>query len=453
MKVQQTKKVRKLNKKAVAILTLIVAVLITGVTLLILDPFNKYPRYMRKVDNSLKQAGTHEVTKTMNDNLIQVSHYPKFKSEAMDTWVAETLKNQETQALTQVKEGTKTEVLQDYTSENVFDMYTSVVVKTQVNKETIAESGKVFFKKEGTAVEPSNLFNHQGARKLTYDIRKDLTITNENRNALLNATKLDAQTPWSINKESVSFYPENKAITFNFKDITDYLEDKVGDYTKTDGAIPPVYLDEGVSGSEKLVAFTFDDGPHPENTKRAMDILEKYNGKGTFFVVGERVEGNAGTVRDVINRGHQIASHSYDHPNLNGLPVDQVQKQINETEALIRKVSGYEHPIMVRPPYGAANETVRNSVDVSFVNWSIDSEDWRSHNAESICNIVDTYQHDGAIVLMHDLYKTTIDGFECSIEKLSQKGYKFVTVEELLKARNIPIENHKLYFDGTKPRN
>ena len=193
---------------------------------------------------------------------------------------------------------------------------------------------------------------------------------------------------------------------------------------------------------QKLVALTFDDGPNAATTPQALDILAKYHVKGTFFMLGKNIAGNEQLVKRVHDEGHEIGNHSWSHPQLPTLALEQAKKQIEDTQAALRAVIG-ESPKMMRPPYGAINDTIRNAIDMSFIMWNVDSLDWKNRNTASIMEQVKKQTYPGSIILMHDIHQTTINALPSVIEYLKKNGYTLVTVSELL---NHQLEGHRLYY-------
>ena len=200
--------------------------------------------------------------------------------------------------------------------------------------------------------------------------------------------------------------------------------------------------------TDKLVCFTFDDGPYAPVTNKILDTLEKYNGRATFFVVGDR----AGTYSDEIKRaskmGCEIGTHTYSHVNLNNLSVPEMQKEIKKSCDAISKYSGKKVKVL-RPPEGAANDTVKANVNMPMVLWSVDSRDWDYRNADKDYKTVMDNVFDGSIVLMHDLYPATADAVARLIPELARQGYKFVTFSELMEIRGVDVEPGEKYFSAT----
>ena len=194
----------------------------------------------------------------------------------------------------------------------------------------------------------------------------------------------------------------------------------------------------------KLIALTFDDGPGPY-TRRLLEGLAKRGVKATFFMLGQQAENydvTAGLVRDA---GHQIASHTYDHPQLSKKTDSQVTWQISHTADILNGITGYGTHYLVRPPYGDYNSRVLSLLDNPAILWSVDPLDWKYRNADTVCTNIVEGAFDGAIVLAHDIHSTTVDGVLMAIDKLQAKGYEFVTVNELFRRRGVTLEKGHTY--------
>lgn len=452
MKAKRSIKVRKLNMKAVASIIAALLVVVTIIVTLIFNPFSKYPRYMTRVSNEYKKIGHHEVIKEATDDNVMVLHYPTLDNEKANTWIeAITAQSKERSKGLSNKDGKKSEIFQDYSIYQVHDKYVTVDIKTLLNNEITDQISRTYDIETGEFVKATDLFNDLGRKKLISDVRATLTKPKEmDRLSYLKATSLDENASISLSDSSVVFTIDGfkDPVSFDLSKITDYFSHSIGSYEKTDGEIPPVYLDRGINPKEKLVAFTFDDGPHHRNSKLIMDEMDKYEGQATFFMLGERVNQNPSVVKEIVRRGHQIANHSYTHPDFNSMDIKDVNKEIKDTDDALYKASGLKGPFMVRPPYGNANAAVREGAPVTFVNWSVDSEDWVSRDSQQICNTIDKYKHDGAIILLHDIYESSYEGFKCAAKKLHDQGYKFVTVKELLESRNDSVKTNAIYFNA-----
>lgn len=181
---------------------------------------------------------------------------------------------------------------------------------------------------------------------------------------------------------------------------------------------------------ELVVALTFDDGPKRKTTTKILSVLEKYNAKATFFIVGNMAEGNEDILKRAYDLGCQIGNHSYSHSMLTKIPIEDAKKEINKTSNITYKATG-DYTRIGRPPYGALNHEVKEASRIEWFNWSIDTYDWKTRDADSIYkNIMDNIGNYD-VILMHDLYDSTVEAVERVIPALAEKGYRFVTVSEL----------------------
>lgn len=197
---------------------------------------------------------------------------------------------------------------------------------------------------------------------------------------------------------------------------------------------------------KKHVALTFDDGPHPTVTPRILDILAKHHAHATFFVLGNRAEFYPNLLQRAVLEGHEIGSHSWSHPQLTKLKPKQIESQLDKTDEQIKMATG-KPAGLVRPPYGALNDTVKSIAGRPIINWSVDTEDWKSRNANKIIAQVKRQVSDGSIILMHDIYPTTAQSLDKVLDWLNKEGYQVVTVSDLLGFTNNPesIEAGKVY--------
>lgn len=200
--------------------------------------------------------------------------------------------------------------------------------------------------------------------------------------------------------------------------------------------------------TDKLVCFTFDDGPYAPVTNKILDTLEKYNGRATFFVVGDRADTYSDEIIRASKMGCEIGTHTYSHVNLNSLSVPEMQEEIKKSCDAISKYTGKNVKVL-RPPEGAANDTVKANVGMPMVLWSVDSRDWDYRNADKDYKTVMDNVFDGSIVLMHDLYPATADAVARLIPELAKQGYKFITFSELMKIRGVDVEPGEKYFSAT----
>lgn len=207
-----------------------------------------------------------------------------------------------------------------------------------------------------------------------------------------------------------------------------------------------VRIRKDLDPNKPMVALTFDDGPFTQVTRSILATLKKYDSRATFFVVGNRVPAYSETLQMEYDQGCQIASHTYSHVYLSSLNKKQVLRQIRKTDKEVKKVTG-EKTTMIRPPGGFVSSTMKKTVPVPMIYWSVDTEDWKSRNTHKVLKRCQNIQ-DGDIVLMHDLYTTTAQAVEKLVPRLKKKGFQMVTVEELFYYKGIDAKAGVLYASG-----
>lgn len=202
------------------------------------------------------------------------------------------------------------------------------------------------------------------------------------------------------------------------------------------------------SDCEKLLALTFDDGPS-KYTNTLLDGLAERGIHATFFMQGCNAERYPDTVKRAYEEGHQIANHTYNHPALTSLSVDSIQAQISQTKDILDRAIGYNLNYMVRPPYGSYNATVLEAVDNPCFFWTVDPMDWYYLDETVVYDNILANADDGSIILVHDLYPTSVSAALKAVDTLMAQGYEFVTVNELFRRRDIVLDKGCIYFSGT----
>ena len=186
----------------------------------------------------------------------------------------------------------------------------------------------------------------------------------------------------------------------------------------------------------QLIALTFDDGPHPDYTPALLDVLRAENVRATFFLLGMQAQRYPDIVRSIVEDGHQIANHSYNHRDHRDLTYAQQREDFLKAQDLIEEAAGLR-PTWVRPPYGMAKASTYSLFgleNMMVAHWTIDPVDWRRPGTDTIRDRVVTRAHPGAVVLLHDAggnRNQTVNATCEIIRELKEEGYSFLTVEEL----------------------
>ena len=184
-----------------------------------------------------------------------------------------------------------------------------------------------------------------------------------------------------------------------------------------------------IDGTKPMVALTYDDGPS-QYTDQILDVYEEYGAKCTFFIVGDRINWNEDVTRREAELGMEQGSHTYSHDRLTSLDANGIVETLKKTDDELIRVTG-KPATCLRPPEGRFNDVVKENCGFPLIIWSVDSEDWKSRNADSVCGRIIGKVKDGDVVLMHDLYQSTADATKRIVPALIDAGFQLVTVEEM----------------------
>lgn len=190
------------------------------------------------------------------------------------------------------------------------------------------------------------------------------------------------------------------------------------------------------------LALTFDDGPNPLTTPQVLSELEQAHIRATFFVVGTRIAGNEAVLRRMYADGDEIGNHSWSHPDMTRLSADQVQQQVQLTQQAVIG-SGVPPPTVFRPPYGFVSQVMLDKIHLSILLWNEDPKDWAASTPQEVVQAVDASAQPGGIIDMHDIYGVTADALPQILSNLQNRGYHFVTVDQLL---NLDPSSRGIYY-------
>lgn len=193
-----------------------------------------------------------------------------------------------------------------------------------------------------------------------------------------------------------------------------------------------------------FIAITFDDGPDQKLTPKLLDLLARLQIKATFFVIGQNASEFPEIVRRAAREGHEIANHSWSHPNLGKMSDESVRRELRKTDDAIMRATGVR-PTLMRPPYGSITahqkRWIPQELGLRIILWDVDPLDWKRPGPSIVCNRIVANTRAGSIILAHDIHAPTIEAMPATLEQLAAKGFKFVTVSELLAmARPEPVK-------------
>lgn len=180
----------------------------------------------------------------------------------------------------------------------------------------------------------------------------------------------------------------------------------------------------------KQIALTFDDGPHAVYTKMLLDGLKERGVHATFFLMGQNIEGNEELVKRMEEEGHLIGNHTYSHVQITKLNEEQALSEVQKEEAILSPLIGQE-TMYFRPPFGSITEAQFHAIEKTVVLWNIDPLDWSVQNRDKVVNHVLNHLDDGPIILLHDIFKPSVEAALALIDKLEEQGYEFVRIDEL----------------------
>ena len=205
------------------------------------------------------------------------------------------------------------------------------------------------------------------------------------------------------------------------------------------------------ASEERLVALTFDDGPSGKYTRRLLEGLEERGIKATFFLCGYRIKQFPELTERICREGHEIGLHGYSHKFMQNMSETAVMQEFQKTMDLLPadcKVS------FLRPPGGLCGKnvlTVAEKMDLGVVLWSVDPKDWEEHSIRKIVKDVVSIAQDGDVILLHDMYDSSIEAAFAIIDTLRTQGFRFVTVSELAQARDVAVLPGKRYARFCEP--
>ena len=404
------------------------------------------------------------------DGVAYGLRYPKPEDEAVAEAVgraAHELFAEEMAAL-QDSEGTKKILLIDYEDGETAGLYSVFFhVEKEIDGAKETSTGQwLFNKKKGEAAEAEALFADRAYKYVGEQVNRLLAmeatsaekgsgVPEESPEAAVVPVKPDGPfqgtreefPEYVLTTEGAKFYYEaegkRQSVVIPYIALHTYMAITVN------GTVVADEIRE-LDPDKPMIALTFDDGPHYQQTPRLLEILEKNGVKSTFFILGDRShfsKSNKQTVKMVAEAGHEIASHTYSHKNLATLSVEALNDEIVKARENLYALTG-EYPTFVRPPYGSYNDLVKEYSYAPLIAWNLDSKDWDFRNAEKVVNHVLSEAGDGKIVLMHDIHWFTVDAAEVLIPALIERGYQLVTVRELFYYKNVELENGKVYHSS-----
>lgn len=380
--------------------------------------------FYKEQTKDLKDVKTSTIT--YKDELTEVNvEYPRFKDDKINKLITDIIYDY-------VKEFKKFDTVQKSLIMNYklyyFDNYVNITFNIENTLEKAKNKNILLNLKNKEISYISSVYDKEYLEneineivyyKYQTDVYEKIKESNINNNTYI------------IDENKIEVYFNN--INFENLDYIPYIIIPLTEDTFNEDEVP----DE----NKKYIAFTFDDGPS-KYTKELLKTLELNDSTATFFMLGNRMKYNEEIVKEVYKSSSEVASHTYSHKNLNKLSKDDILKEINSTSIIFNKITN-DNIKYIRPPYGNYNDTVK-STNFPIILWNIDPKDWLVKDSTKVYNSVLKHACDGCIVLMHDLYPTTIEAVKMLIPKLNSLGYEVVSISDLVKYKNYNLKNGKI---------
>ena len=190
-----------------------------------------------------------------------------------------------------------------------------------------------------------------------------------------------------------------------------------------------------IATGRPVVAMTFDDGPHPRLTPVLLDLLRARGIRATFFVIGQNVRRYPALMARMVAEGHEVGNHTLTHRALTGLDDEAVLREMDQTTLAVYQATG-KAPVTMRPPYGAISARQRSLLweqrRLPTILWSVDPQDWRKPGSDVVAQRILGHAHRGAVILAHDIHRTTVEAMPATLDGLVALGYQFQTMSEIM---------------------
>lgn len=420
--------------------------------------FEKYAKkYYSSIEGDQK-VGTTSTTFTYGEPLSTAIEYPKMNEDGEKDAIKKVV-DSATESFNSDYSSLSTEdkaaLMMGYESYETPEKVVSVAIHEKQRIEKDSEDkvtvpvDKVytfnFATKTGTALTDYQIFTGSYLDTISKTVKNNLEKDYDNVKSSALTAKAENYSKYILTKKGIKFFfdagtavdkSEGVVSTeISYDDLKKYMRDDIGERV--------------IDPSKPMVAVTYDDGPDAKTTPQLLDIYEKNDAVCTFFELGQnvdQVEGSGDILKRELELGCQVGTHSYSHPNLQTLSDSQVQQEADKAEAAIKKACG-QGPTIFRPPYGNGSDKIAKIFNLPTINWDVDTLDWKSRNADSVISQVKSINNlDGAVVLMHSFYQSSVDASKTVVPYLKDKGYQLVTVSELLQYHyNETPENGKWY--------
>lgn len=387
---------------------------VAGITIVVAkpDPYKEF----KNVSEETKHAGTlQHLVQDETKEAMSFLHYPAFEQEGI---------NQSIQAFLKEHITTSGISFLDYESTEVLDRYISIhftYQKMTIEKEVIEEQHTYLnFDKQTEKKLAIHDVLRRDYQALIHELLQDTSLTPEEIE----------QIDFAIHEDGIHIYQKQQDITISFDEDAKYIrlpEKSIAETTiekKRNRTIDP---------DQPMIALTFDDGPSVY-TEDFLTTLIENDASATFFMLGKNISANPEIVKRMVEEDIEIANHSWDHQNTDSDDADFIRKEIYDTQDALFRLTGHE-PKQFRPPYGAHNkltDQIAAQGNINIALWTVDTLDWKNRSSSTTLERARAGMQDGAIILFHDLYPSSLEAIQTLVPELKAAGYQFVTFSEII---------------------
>ncbi len=253
-----------------------------------------------------------------------------------------------------------------------------------------------------------------------------------------------------VKDNEVTIYYYNYSLLYDIKDINLTINyNEIKDIINFKTVLYKEYQNEDgykYDSNKKSIAITFDDGPSIEFNPKINEVLSDNKAHATFFMVGYMMNNCKSCISNTVNHGNIVGSHTFEHMNLTKNDIGTINTSLNKVNNIYKEVVG-KNIKYLRPPYGSFNKTNLSNINLSFILWNLDTEDWRYRNKEHVVNYIKENVKDGCIILMHELYQSSYEALEEILPWLYANDYQVVNIEELASLKGTTLNNNTAYYN------
>lgn len=370
-------------------------------------------------------------------------HYPQTGIKTLDQQIKQYVFDIKQEFETQISESltlNSSELNIDYEYWKVGNRYHNITLTTFINSNTLAHPMheiKTFVYDSNTnqflTLDDITNINLANIKTELLKKHKDCILIDALENTVTNFNK--NQIKFTFTDQSITLYFNPYEIAtgscgfIKYEVISPLFKIEIPNQQKIEKTFEYHPSKKKLSITKPTIALTFDDGPS-QYTKEIVELLNKYNANATFFILGNKVNNYQETLKFLLQNGNELGNHSYNHKQLTKLSEQELKQQIESTNKIVKDTLNYDIHFL-RPTYGAITNQLKKHIDMEVILWNVDTKDWKLRNSKAIAKKALSDIKDGNIVLMHDIYKTTLQALKIILPELEKQGYQIVTVSEL----------------------